>query len=78
MAAEVTTPYGLMIKTHTDNATLPLPYSNGMVGYVITDDQLAQGGYEAIESALYFGLPSSFAPGIEETFSNAITRALRT
>jgi hypothetical protein len=78
MAAEVTTPCGLMIKTHTDSTTLPLPYSNGMVGYVITDDQLAQGGYEAIESAIYFGLPSPFAPGIEETFSNAITRALRT
>jgi hypothetical protein len=78
MAAEVTTPYGLAIKARTGGATLPLPYSNGMVGYVITDDQLAHGGYEAVESALYFGLPSPFAPGIEETFAGAIDRALET
>jgi hypothetical protein len=76
MAAEVTTPYGLAIKGTTGKCTLPLPYSNGMVGYVITDAQLAQGGYEAIESTTYFGLPSAFAPGIEHTFMSAITRAL--
>ena len=76
MAAEVTTPYGLAIKAATDQIALPLPYSNGMVGYVITEDQLAQGGYEPIESIPYFGLPSPFAPGIEASFSAAITNAL--
>lgn len=76
MAAEVTTPYGLAIKAATRQATLPLPYSNGMVGYVITEAQLAQGGYEPILSIPYFGLPSPFAPGIEASFTSAITNAL--
>jgi hypothetical protein len=76
MAAEVTTPYGLAIKAATHGRTLPLPYSNGMVGYVITDFQLAAGGYEAIESTPYFGLPSPFAPGIEAVMHNAIAGIL--
>jgi hypothetical protein len=77
MAAEVTTPYGLAIKTLSNQKTLPLPYSNGMTGYVVTNDQLAQGGYEPIESIPYFGLPSPFADGIEQAFTSAITRSLR-
>lgn len=76
MAAEVTTPYGIAIKTRTHGSTLPLPYSNGMLGYVVTDDQLARGGYESVESATYFGLPSPFAAGIEQSFTAAIERAL--
>jgi hypothetical protein len=76
MAAEVTTPYGLAIKAATQGRTLPLPYTNGMVGYVVTDSQLAGGGYESIESTPYFGLPSPFAPGIEATMTRAITDAL--
>jgi hypothetical protein len=77
MAAEVTTPYGLAIKALSNQVTLPLPYSNGMTGYVVTNDQLAQGGYEPIESIPYFGLPSPFADGIEQAFTSAITRSLR-
>lgn len=76
MAAEVTTPYGLAIKSATNQTTVPLPYSNGMVGYVITEAQLAQGGYEPIGSIPYFGLPSPFAPGIEASFTSAISNAL--
>jgi hypothetical protein len=76
MAAEVTTPYGLAIKARSHQGTLPLPYSNGMTGYVVTNDQLAQGGYEPIESIAYFGLPSPFADGIEQAFNDAISRSL--
>lgn len=76
MAAEVTTPYGLAIKSATHGATLPLPYSNGMSGYVVTDDQLVQGGYEPVGSVPCFALPSPFAPGIERAFTRAITRTL--
>jgi hypothetical protein len=76
MAAEVTTPYGLAIKAATGHRTLPLPYSNGMTGYVITDVQLAAGGYESVESTPYFALPSPFAPGVEAAMTGAITDAL--
>lgn len=76
MNAEVTTPYGLAIKEATGGATLPLAYSNGMLGYIITDAQLDQGGYEPGSSTQYFGLPSPFAPGIETSFRAAIDRAL--
>ena len=76
MAAEVTTPYGLAIKAATNHRTLPLPYSNGMTGYVITDVQLAAGGYESVESTPYFALPSPFAPGVEAAMTGAITDAL--
>lgn len=77
MDAEVTTPYGIAIKRMSDGGTLPLPCSNGMIGYVVTDRQLAEGGYEADESTPWFALPSPFAPGIETSVTDAIAKALR-
>jgi hypothetical protein len=76
MDAEVTTPYGLAIKQRSDGRTLPLPYSNGMIAYVVTDQQLAEGGYEADDSTPWFALPSPFAPGIEARVTGAIAKAL--
>jgi hypothetical protein len=76
MDAEVTTPYGLAIKAASDGRALPLPYSNGMIAYVVTDQQLAEGGNEANESTPWFALPSPFAPGIEARVTDAIARTL--
>ncbi|PRX41340.1 neutral/alkaline ceramidase-like enzyme [Planifilum fimeticola] len=62
MNGEVVVEYGLMLKKHFRGRVLPLPYSNGMIGYVPTEKQMEEGGYEAVESAFYFGLPAPFSP----------------
>jgi hypothetical protein len=72
MNAEVTVPYGRFVKELAGGTVLPLAYSDGMVGYVVTAEQVAEGGYEALSSTPYFGMPAPFAPAIEERVKGAI------
>ena len=64
--------YGLFIKKQSGGSVLPLPYSNGMIGYVPTADQLSEGGYEASESTKFFGLPAPFDPSLERRIREAV------
>ncbi len=41
-------------------------YTNGMIGYICTREQIGEGGYEPKDSALYFALAGTFAPEIEQ------------
>ena len=75
MSAEMVMAYGTHIKQRRPGA-LPLPYSSGGLGYVITRQQLAEGGYEPDGSTQYFGLPSRFAPAVEAVVRSAIDQAL--
>jgi hypothetical protein len=77
MPGEVTTPYGLVVKRQSNGNTLPLAYSNGLIGYVVTAAQLAEGGYEALESTLYYGQPSPWSPLVESTLMRVIERLLQ-
>jgi hypothetical protein len=74
MDAEVTVPYGLFIKERFGGRVLPLPYSNGMIGYAVTARQLEEGGYEPEGSTPYFLLPAPFASDIEERIKDGVTR----
>ncbi|WP_239628519.1 neutral/alkaline non-lysosomal ceramidase N-terminal domain-containing protein [Paenibacillus sp. H1-7] len=71
--AEMVVDYGLFVKQASHGTMLPLAYTNGMIGYVPTAEQLAQGGYESRDAAPYFGLPSPFRPQIENDIRNAIS-----
>lgn len=70
--AEVVAEYGLQLKEKYDGKIIPLPYSNGMIGYVPTANQISEGGYEAIESCSYFALPSPFSKEIEKEIYRGI------
>lgn len=52
-------------------------YSNSVKGYVPSARVLAEGGYEAGDSAIYYGLPGPFASGVEETIVAAVRDVLR-
>jgi neutral ceramidase len=69
--------YGRRVAVLSGGVTLPLGYTNGMTGYLVTARQLAQGGYEADEARYWFGLPGPFAPAAEEVLHRALTTALR-
>jgi hypothetical protein len=66
MNGEVVVEYGLMLKRNYRGAILPVPYSNGMIGYIPTSRQIAEGGYEGRDSFVYFGLPAPFDLSLEE------------
>ncbi|MFC3798625.1 hypothetical protein [Cohnella sp. GCM10012308] len=66
MNGEMVADYGLFVKSRSPDL-VPLAYSNGMIGYVTTAEQLLEGGYEPIESVPYFGLPGPFDQTVEAT-----------
>jgi len=77
MNAEIVVEYGAFAKSLSRGALLPLPYSNGMIGYVPTAKQAEEGGYEGRESAYYFGLPAPFDPSVEPLVKEAIACLFR-
>ncbi|CAI6018289.1 hypothetical protein COHCIP112018_00199 [Cohnella sp. JJ-181] len=78
MNGEMTVAYGLFLKKLAQGGeVLPLAYSNGMIGYVATAAQLAEGGYEARDSIYYFGLPAPFAPETEAKIQASVLELLR-
>jgi hypothetical protein len=76
MNAEMVVEYGLFIKQRFAGSVLPVPYSNGMIGYVPTQRQVAEGGYEARESIAYFSLPAPFEATVETAIHEAIYRLI--
>jgi hypothetical protein len=70
--AEVSVEYGLALRERTGDTVLPVGYSNGMVGYVTTARQIADGGYEPVDSTKYYGLPAPFDPVIESRLTDAL------
>lgn len=64
MNGEMVVEYGLFLKSCSPGL-VPLAYSNGMIGYITTANQLQEGGYEPIESVTYFGLPCPFDQAVE-------------
>ncbi|MGO4544162.1 neutral/alkaline non-lysosomal ceramidase N-terminal domain-containing protein [Paenibacillus sp. 2TAB23] len=64
MNGEMVVEYGLFMKSFSPGL-VPLAYSNGMIGYITTANQLQEGGYEPIESVTYFGLPCPFDQAVE-------------
>jgi hypothetical protein len=75
--AEMVGAYGFLAK---QLGVLPLAYSNGMIGYVTTALQLAEGGYESRGAFPYFNMPAAFSPATESAVRAAIevsTREIR-
>lgn len=77
MDGEVVLEYGDYAKRLSGDGTLPMGYSNGMIGYVPTAAQIAEGGYEGKDSGVYFALPAAFAPETETIIRNAIEQLIR-
>jgi hypothetical protein len=73
---EVVTAYGTFVKNETEGQVLPLAYSNGMIGYIPTAQQVAEGGYEALESTRYFGLPAPFEASLEQLICSGILQLI--
>lgn len=74
--AEVTVPYSHYVKQASDGVVLPIGYTNGMIGYVVTDEQVRAGGYEPDDSYPYIFRPGRFAPGVERAVKVEVDAAL--
>jgi len=72
LGAEATSEFGNFVKAESGGTALPLTYANGSIGYLVTDQQQAEGGYEADGSTRVFGLSGRFVPGTEQVLKNAL------
>lgn len=76
MDGEIVLEYGEYIKRLSGGRTLALGYSNGMIGYVPTAEQIVEGGYEGKDSGVYFMLAAPFAPETETRIYKAIDQLI--
>ncbi|MFW6599136.1 hypothetical protein ACQBAU_01510 [Propionibacteriaceae bacterium Y2011] len=72
MSAEVTSPYADHVTAVSEGTVISLGYCNGMLGYVVTAKQLAEGGYEATDAPLWFGMPGRLTPAAEDVLQEAL------
>lgn len=77
MNAEISVEYGLRIKKKYRKTVLPVPYSNGMVGYVCTAGQIEEGGYEPAVSYANYGLPAPYGAEVEELIHSEVDRLIK-
>jgi len=71
--AEPVGEYQRYVKARSPKA-LPIGYTNGMIGYLATDIQLQEGGYEAWGFVEHFQLSAPFASGTEAAVKAALDR----
>lgn len=78
LSGEPVSAYGRQVKADSNGTLLPLGYTNGMTGYLVTARQLEEGGYEPAEAPYYFGMPAPLAPEAEPVLRAALRRAVLT
>jgi Neutral/alkaline non-lysosomal ceramidase, N-terminal len=68
LGGEVVVGYASQLKQKLgEQSTWPVGYANDVFAYIPTRQILAEGGYEADRSQIYYGMPGPWAPGIEAT-----------
>jgi hypothetical protein len=68
LGGEVVVDYGLRLKRELrgGRAVWVTGYANDVMAYVASKRVLAEGGYEADSSMIYYGQPTKWAPEVEE------------
>lgn len=77
MGGEVCVDYGHWIKAmRPGKTTVPVGYSNGLVGYISSERMFPEGGYEPDTAIRPYNLPAPFEPRIEGMVLDAVKRML--
>ncbi len=66
LAGEVVTDYSLRLKKELAGNTWVAGYSNDLCSYIPSARMYAEGGYEVIESMIYYDLPGPYTSAIED------------
>lgn len=77
LGGEVVIDYGLRALREFPEANLVVAgYCNDVACYIPSRRVLREGGYEAVESMIYYGQPGPFAESVEETIFTAVRDVL--
>lgn len=77
LGGEVVVDYALATRAlRDDSAIWMMGYANDVMAYIPSRRVLAEGGYEGGGAMVYYGLPSAWAPTIERTILQEVSRQL--
>jgi hypothetical protein len=78
LGGEVVVDYSLRIKSElTPRATWVAGYTNDVMAYIPSRRVLREGGYEGASSMVFYGLPTVWAPEIEEAVMRAVDKQVK-
>jgi hypothetical protein len=78
MSGEVVVDYDYRLKRELPNERLwNAAYCNDVFAYVPSMRILTEGGYEADASIIYYGLPTRFAPAVEDTLIHKVLELVK-
>jgi len=78
LAGEVVVDYDLRAqREYTGEPLIVAGYSNAVMCYIPSDRVLREGGYEAVDSMVYYGQPGPFAQGVEGHVFDAIHAVMK-
>ncbi len=75
LGGEVVVDYALRLKGETP-ATFVAAYANDVLAYIPSERVLREGGYEGATAMVYYGLPSPWAPGLEDRIVGEVVRQI--
>lgn len=77
LGGEVVVDYDLRIKKEFPGEdTIVAGYSNDVMSYIVSKRVLKEGGYEPVDSQIYYGNPGPYSEDVEETVMTAVKRAM--
>ena len=78
LGGEVVIDYNLRAKREYPKSKLIVAgYTNDVPCYIPSKRVLKEGGYEAVDSMIYYGMPGPFAEDVEERVFDAVHRVMR-
>jgi hypothetical protein len=78
LGGEVVVDYCLRLRKELNDPNLfVMAYSNDVMCYIPTRQQIAEGGYEAKESFVYYGQPAPLSAEVEDIIINRVKSMLR-
>jgi neutral ceramidase len=78
LGGEVVVDYALRLKREFPDENLVVAgYSNEVMGYIPSLRILNEGGYEPVDSMIYYGHPGPFSPAVEDSVIGAAGKLLR-
>jgi len=77
MGGEVVVDFALRIKREFPSEdTIVAGYTNDVMSYIVSKRVLKEGGYEPVDSQIYYGNPGPYSDNIEEEVMGAVYKAL--
>lgn len=77
LGGEVVVDFAVRFKNERkDKPVWVTSYANDVMAYIPSERVLSEGGYEGATSMVYYGLPTVWAPGVEQTVVDAVNRQL--